>query len=38
MKHQADVLDVLKSGKLTPEAEEAMTSTAREVSDSIAKI
>ncbi len=31
MRHQQDVLDVLRSGKLTPEAEEALTAVAREV-------
>ena len=36
MSHQADVLDVLKSGKLTPEAETAMTAVAKEVADRIA--
>ena len=36
MSHQADVLDVLKSGKLTPEAESAMTAVAKEVADRIA--
>ena len=36
MSHQADVLDVLKGGKLTPEAESAMTAVAKEVADRIA--
>lgn len=33
---QKDVLDVLRTGKLTPEIEQILTSTAKEVADSIA--
>ena len=38
MKHQEDVLDVLKSGKLTDEAQQVLSATAKEVADRIASV
>ena len=36
MKYRKETLDVLATGKLTPEVEELLTTTAKEVADSIA--